>query len=205
MTKENDFLTREIVKVSAMVEETESSLNKATTENQIMESKLKSLMRDLERQSNKKIELEEKMLEMLQDQVMTDQASKKQAKNIREIRAQRRDLERAMFATEHQLSEILFELETIKGAVAQNKLHIEELTVSANCNCKNEHGFNRVNLFQKEKNAVEKKSADYDNELNSLKKTIISKLKSYDALSKQLAQLIEAAGGAEKDPAELKV
>lgn len=127
--KECDSLTSEIVKSSALIEENETALNKSTTENQIIEAQLKSLTRELERQTNKKIELEEKILEMLQDQIMTDQASKKQAKNVREVQTQRRELEMAMFATENQLAEILFELEKVKGIVARSKLHVEDLTV----------------------------------------------------------------------------
>lgn len=59
--------------------------------------------------------------------------------------------------------------------------------------------------MQRDKNVVEQKSADYENELKTLRKTIDFKLKTFNVLNKQLSLLIEAAGGAEKDPIELKV
>lgn len=59
--------------------------------------------------------------------------------------------------------------------------------------------------MQKDKITVEKKADEYGNELNTVKKSIQQKLKAFDALNKELAQLIHTAGGTEKDPTELKV
>lgn len=128
--KECDSFTSEIVKLSALIEGNQLALDKSTTENHIIEAQLKSLIREQERQANKKVELEEQILGTLQDQIMTDQASKKQAKSVRDVQVQRRNLEMSMFSTENQLSEILFELEKIKGIVARSKLHVEELMVT---------------------------------------------------------------------------
>lgn len=58
---------------------------------------------------------------------------------------------------------------------------------------------------QKENEDLEKKSRGYEDELNAIKKTIIIKLKAFDVMNKQLAQLIESAGGKEEDPTEIKV
>lgn len=51
----------------------------------------------------------------------------------------------------------------------------------------------------------EKKAKDYDRDLQTIKRIIDEKLKLHDRLNKQLSKLIEAAGGSENDPLQLKV
>lgn len=53
--------------------------------------------------------------------------------------------------------------------------------------------------------AFEKKANDYDRDLQTIKRAIDEKLKLHDRLNKQLAKLIEAAGGNEDDPLQRKV
>lgn len=50
-----------------------------------------------------------------------------------------------------------------------------------------------------------KKSVGLDDEIKRMEKTINMKVKSYDMMNKQLEKLIEAAGGLELDPNEIKV
>lgn len=52
---------------------------------------------------------------------------------------------------------------------------------------------------------LEQKAKEYDDDLNGIKKAIELKLKVNDRLNKQLAQLIEAAGGKEQDPLRFEV
>lgn len=52
---------------------------------------------------------------------------------------------------------------------------------------------------------MEGQANEYDNELATVKKSIESMMREYDVLNKRLAQLIEAAGGKEKSPHELKI
>ena len=51
----------------------------------------------------------------------------------------------------------------------------------------------------------EQKAKDYDRDLQIIKRAIEEKLKLHDRLNKQLAKLIEAAGGNEDDPLHRKV
>lgn len=52
---------------------------------------------------------------------------------------------------------------------------------------------------------MEGRASEYDGELNTVKKSIDAMMREYDVLNKKLAQLIEAAGGSEKSPQELRV
>lgn len=49
------------------------------------------------------------------------------------------------------------------------------------------------------------KATEYDKDLENIKSAIQIKFKLNDRLNKQLAQLVEAAGGKEDDPLHLKV
>lgn len=51
----------------------------------------------------------------------------------------------------------------------------------------------------------EQKSKDYSRDLQIIKRAIEEKLKLHDRLNKQLAKLIEMAGGNEDDPLQRKV
>lgn len=51
----------------------------------------------------------------------------------------------------------------------------------------------------------EQKAKDYDKDLQFSKRAIEEKLKLHDRLNKQLAKLIDAAGGSEDDPLQVKV
>lgn len=52
---------------------------------------------------------------------------------------------------------------------------------------------------------LEQKAKDYERDLQIIKRAIEEKLKLHDRLNKQLAKLIEAAGGNEDDPLQRKV
>lgn len=58
---------------------------------------------------------------------------------------------------------------------------------------------------QKEQGIFEQKAKDYDRDLQIIKRAIEEKLKLHDRLNKQLAKLIEMAGGNEDDPVQRKV
>lgn len=112
-----------------LIEATDAAIAKATTENHVLGTELKATLRDHERQTKLKIELEEKILEVLQDHISSDQASQARARNVRELQNKRRERELIMSSTEEQLSKLMYELEKLKGIVAGNRARIDELAV----------------------------------------------------------------------------
>lgn len=123
-------LNGKIDKFTLLIEETEKSLHQASVENHILNGNLKSLLREHERQVNSKTDQENNILELLQDQVTTDQASKKRGRDIRELQNKRRNMELMMNNTEAQLSEILFEMEKLKGISARSRDYADDLIVT---------------------------------------------------------------------------
>lgn len=127
--KEHEELRRKMEETSSLIEATDAAIAKANTENHVLETELKATHRDHERQTKEKTDLEEKILEVLQDHISSDQAGRARARNVRELQNRRREREQIMFSTEEQLSKLMYELEKLKGIVAGNRVQIDELMV----------------------------------------------------------------------------
>lgn len=123
-------LNGKIDKYSMLIAETEHSFHQATVENHLVEGNLKSLLREYEGHANAKIQQENLILGKLQEQVTTDHASKKCGRKIRDMQCKRRNMELMMNNTEAQLSEILFEMEKLKGISARSRDYADDLIVS---------------------------------------------------------------------------
>lgn len=104
-------------------------MHQANVENHILDGKVKSLRRQHERHVNEKTKQENEMLALLQDQVTNDQASKQRGRDIRDMQTKRRSMELIMSKTEAQLSEILFELEKLKGVMSRSRNYALDLAV----------------------------------------------------------------------------
>lgn len=127
--RELSELNQKIDKYSMLIGETENSLHQATVENHLLDGNLKSVQREHERQVNNKTKQENQILELLQQQVSTDQASKRRGQSIRDLQNKRRDMELMMNNTEAQLSEILFEMEKLKGISSRSRDYADDLIV----------------------------------------------------------------------------
>lgn len=122
-------LTSKMDRLTSVLSEMEVSMHQANVENHILDGKLKSLRRENERHVNDKTKRENEMLTLLQDQITNDQASKQRGRFIRDMQSKRRNMELMMNNTEAQLSEILFELEKLKGAITRSRAYAQELSV----------------------------------------------------------------------------
>lgn len=107
-------------------------MHQADVENHLLDGKLKSLRRENERHVNEKRKCENEMLALLQDQVTNEQANKQRGRNIQNMQDKRRNMELMMNNTEAQLSEILFELEKLKGVISRSRNYAQDLAVSRN-------------------------------------------------------------------------
>lgn len=108
---------------------TNDAVDQSTRENQMIESRLKSTQREVEKLTQEKIELENKILNNLQNQINADQVSRKCCENIQHLQGKRRDLEIKMYKTEENLADVMFQLEKLKGEISRNKQLAEELKV----------------------------------------------------------------------------
>uniref|UniRef100_A0A1Q3FT71 Putative cohesin-subunit n=1 Tax=Culex tarsalis TaxID=7177 RepID=A0A1Q3FT71_CULTA len=183
--EEEDKLTRELDHYALILEQTEADMLKAQQEGLLIANHLKSLRQTLNQQNQKKFELEEQILELLQDQITTDKAGESQGKTLRETQEKRRELEIGMSDTEHKLSIALLDLEKWRGIVEKSKGEVQQI--------------------KKEHDSLDSEARKYDDEIKIIKEIIATKLRKLDTLNRQLEQLITQAGGHELNPDELKL
>ncbi|XP_058452040.1 coiled-coil domain-containing protein 40 [Malaya genurostris] len=183
--EEEDKLTRQLDHYALILEQTEADMLKAQQEGVLIENHLKSLRHTLNKQNQKKFELEEQILELLQDQITTDKAGESQGKALRDAQEKRRELEIGMSDTENQLSIVLLSLEKWRGIVERSKVEVQKV--------------------KKDHESVDSEARKYDEEIKKIKEIVSTKLRKLDALNRELEQLISQAGGHELNPDELKL
>lgn len=146
---------------------------------------LTKLVNKLEKLAREKLEIEDKILDLLQDQITTDKAGQHRGKLLRNLQEDRRQMEIAIAQTENQLSIMILDLEKWRGNVQRAKESVEKMKLDHN-----EADF--------EANTV-------TDEIEKLKIAAKNKLIMLDSLHKQLEQLIEQLGGKEMSLKEIQV
>lgn len=170
---------------SSILETTEADLEQARSEGLLIKNHLTKLVNKLEKLAREKLEIEEKILDLLQDQITTDKAGQHRGKLLRNFQEDRRQMEIAIAQTENQLSIMILDLEKWRGNAQRAKESVEKMKLDHN-------------------------EADFDantvtDEIEKLKIATKNKLIMLDSLHKQLEQLIEQLGGKEMSLKEIQV
>lgn len=146
---------------------------------------LTKLHNKLDKLAREKLDVEEKILDLLQDQITTDKAGQHRGKLLRNAQEDRRLLEISIAQTENKLSNTILELEKWRGNVQRAKENVERM--------------------KKEHNDVDFEANTVNDEIEKLKIATKNKLIMLDTLHKQLEQMIELLGGKEMNLKEVQV
>lgn len=122
-------LEQKIDHFNKVLETTDMDLQQARSEGLLTKNHISKLVTKLEKQAREKFEIEEKILDLLQDQITTDKAGEHRGKILRDAQEKRRKLEIAMSNTENQMSVMLLQLEKARGNVQRAKENVELLKV----------------------------------------------------------------------------
>ncbi|KAG5674623.1 hypothetical protein PVAND_004577 [Polypedilum vanderplanki] len=182
---ENIKLDQKIDHFNIILEKTEADIEQARSEGLLTKNHLTKLTNKLEKLSREKLETEEKILDLLQEQITTDKAGQHRGRLLREAQEQRRKLEMQMSETENKMSLTILDLEKWRGLVQKSKENVERL--------------------QKEHNDADAEANLVNEEIEKLKATTKNKLIALDAVHKQLEQMIEKLGGKEMNLKEAQV
>lgn len=184
-TKENKEMEQVLdtfLKKMTIYEQTEVDLKKSELEGMIIENQFKSVKKKIELQAKQKLEFEEKILDLLQEQISSDKAGQFRAKTLRENQEKRRYLEIQISGTENDLSKILLDLEQVRGSVTRYKEMQEK--------------------FQKDEDEM-KIILDKQNE--DIRGTITQiglRQKALDSVKQQLEDVVASLSGREVSPEE---
>jgi chromosome segregation ATPase len=146
---------------------------------------LTKLTNKLDKLAKEKLDTEDKILDLLQEQITTDKAGQYRGRLLREAQEKRRQLEIQMSEIENKVSVTILDLEKWRGLVQKARENVERL--------------------QKDHNEADFEANTVNEEIEKLKSATKSKLISLDFIHKQLEEMIEKLGGREANLKELEV
>jgi len=182
---ENSKLDFKIAHFQSILEKTEADIEQARSEGLLTKNHLTKLINKLEKLSRQKLETEEKILDLLQDQITTDKAGQHRSRLLREAQEKRRHLEIQLSETENKLSETILDLEKWRGLVQKSKENVKKL--------------------QKHHNDVDFEANTINEEIEKIKATTKNKMIALDTIHKQLEHMIQKLGGKEMNLKEIQV
>lgn len=178
-------LENKLSEIPLLLDQTENDLKEAKKEGTQLETEIRHLQWRVDKQNSKKYQLEENILKLAQDHLITDKASEYRLKLLNNAQEQRRGLELNLSQAQNQLGGSLLEMECIKTdnhrIIQENKKLSEQL------------------------GDLEKKSDNINAELKHLETQNEIKMKRMEKLTNQLDDLIKRNEGAEASPTEIKV
>lgn len=139
-----------------------------------MKSELNNTRREIERLIAIKVEIEEKILNLLQEHISCDKVAKYMNKTIKEKRELNRTLEINLVTLENQNSEFQVQIEKQKAANNDIQSYLDELT--------------------KEQRQREGELNNMGNSLSQNNLKITNMYRTIDKMSKKLEEAIEKAG-----------
>lgn len=182
---DNTKLDQRLDHFTSILEKTDADIELARSEGLLTKNHLTKLTNKLDKLTREKLETEEKILDLLQEQITTDKAGQYRGRLLRDAQEKRRQLEIQMSETENNVSMTILELEKWRGLVQKAKENVERL--------------------QKDHNEADFEANNVTEEIEKLKVATKTKLISLDAIHKQLEQMIEKLGGREGNLKELQV
>uniref|UniRef100_A0A1B0FG75 Coiled-coil domain-containing protein 40 n=1 Tax=Glossina morsitans morsitans TaxID=37546 RepID=A0A1B0FG75_GLOMM len=120
-------LETKLMEIPNLLDKTEADLNEAKREGTELETKIRRLQWVIDKWNNKKYELEEAILKLAQDQLISDKASGYRMKLIRNAQEKRRSMELALAQAQNQLANTLLEIDRLKGNNTRLSLENEQL------------------------------------------------------------------------------
>lgn len=178
-------MDQQIGHFQTILEKTEADVEQARSEGLLTKNHLTKLTNKLEKLQRQKLETEEKILDLLQDQITTDKAGQHRGRLLREAQEKRRNLEIQLSETENKLSQTILDLEKWRGLVQKSRENVERL--------------------QKEHNDADFEANTITEEVEKIKATTKNKMIVLDLVHKQLEILIEKLGGKEINLKEVQV
>ena len=184
-TKEMEKVLEAHAQKQSLHDQTEVDLRKSELEGVILENQLKTVKNKIELQAKHKLDLEEQILDLLQDQISSDKAGQYRARILRENQDKRRLMEVQISATEKELSRVLLDLERVRGSVVRYQEMQEK--------------------FQRDEDEMKGILDKQEDDIGGTITQINLRQRTLDALSKQLEDAVEALGGREVSPEENRI
>ncbi|EDV98885.1 coiled-coil domain-containing protein 40 [Drosophila grimshawi] len=164
---------------------TETDLSEATREGTKIQSEVRRLDHTLDKNHQKKFQIEEAILKLAQEQLITDKASAYRLKLLNKAQEQRRVVDLSLSKVQSQLAMAMLDVEKLRSVLFNARKENDNV--------------------QESLNKAEGKSNDLDGELKKLQAKIDIKTKRFEKLNSQIEDIQAAFGSDCGNPTELKI
>ncbi|KAH8245656.1 hypothetical protein KR038_010818 [Drosophila bunnanda] len=164
---------------------TEFDLQDSLREGSRLFSEIRRLDFTLDKYHKKKMMIEESILKLAQDHLITDKATAFRLKLLNKSQEQRRNVDLSLSKVQNQLAMSMLEVEKLRSAVFTAKANNNNI---------------KTNL-----NRSESKSCTLENELKKMHVQIEIKMKLFEKINNKIESLQKQFGDASANPTELKI
>lgn len=182
---DNTKLDQRLEHFTLILEKTDADIEEARSEGLTTKNRLTKLTNKLDKLAREKLDTEDKILDLLQEQITTDKAGQYRSRLLREAQEKRRQLEIQMSDVENKVSITILDLEKWRGLVQKARETVERM--------------------QRDHNEADFEANNVNEEIEKLKSATKSKLIALDFIHKELEDMIEKLGGREANLKELEV
>lgn len=184
-TNKKNNLEKSISKMQTMIEHIEEDIKQIIMESSGKARHFNTLTREFEGLTNKKVEMEQLIIQQLQDQITNDKASKYMAKMAREIKEKIAKKETNFAELENTNAQVLMEVECQKYINESAERHHKELEVDLN--------------------KIDKEVKEYMAVIKHCNSITGKHLRSIEVLQKRLDDTTKRTGDVVASPLELKI
>lgn len=164
---------------------TEFDLQEASREGSKLISEIRRLDYNLAKNYQKKFKIEEDILKLAQDHLISDKASAYRLKLLNQAQEKRRNVDCSLSKVQNQLAQAMLDIEKLRSVVFKTKTKNNELQATVD--------------------QAETKSTNLEDDLKRMHSKIELKMQRFERLNSQVEEIVSNQGEDGGNPTEMKV
>lgn len=163
----------------------EADLQEASREGSKLQSQIRTTDYNLAKSYERKFKIEEDILRLAQDHLISDKASAYRLKLLNQAQEKRRNVDCSLSKVQNQLAQAMLDVEKLRSVVFKTKTKNNELQATVD--------------------EAETKSTNLEDELKRMHSKIELKMQRFEKLNSQVEEIVSTIGEEGGNPTEMKV
>lgn len=163
----------------------EADLQEASREGSKLQSQIRTTDYNLAKGYERKFKIEEDILRLAQDHLISDKASAYRLKLLNQAQEKRRNVDCSLSKVQNQLAQAMLDVEKLRSVVFKTKTKNNELQATVD--------------------EAETKSTNLEDELKRMHSKIELKMQRFEKLNSQVEEIVSTIGEEGGNPTEMKV
>lgn len=163
----------------------EADLQEASREGSKLQSQIRTTDYNLAKCYERKFKIEEDILRLAQDHLISDKASAYRLKLLNQAQEKRRNVDCSLSKVQNQLAQAMLDVEKLRSVVFKTKTKNNELQATVD--------------------EAETKSTNLEDELKRMHSKIELKMQRFEKLNSQVEEIVSTIGEEGGNPTEMKV